>query len=89
MLEEILKSEDYGVLRSYSGTEALLLLERHRPDLILLDLMMPEPSGEQEQVLEKMQECLCAVKKLLLYYYKRIVGEKVKEKLVVKPRKEY
>lgn len=38
MLEELLRGEGYGVLRAYSGTEALLLLSRHRPDLVLLDL---------------------------------------------------
>ena len=47
MLERVLKKEGYQVLRAYSGTEALLLLERHRPDLILLDLMLPGLSGEE------------------------------------------
>lgn len=46
MLEKVLKKEGYQVLRAYSGTEALLLLERSRPDLILLDLMLPGLSGE-------------------------------------------
>ena len=47
MLEEAFKKEGYGVLRAYSGTEALLLLSNHRPDLILLDLMLPGLSGEE------------------------------------------
>ncbi len=47
MLFEVLTGEGYGVLRAYSGTEALLLLERTRPDLILLDLMLPGLSGEE------------------------------------------
>ena len=46
MLEELLIKEGYGVLRAYSGTEALLLLSRKTPDLILLDLMLPGLSGE-------------------------------------------
>lgn len=47
MVEEVLKGEGYEVLRAYSGTEALLLLSNRKPDLILLDLMMPGLSGEK------------------------------------------
>lgn len=47
MLEELLTKNDYRVLRAYSGTEALLLLSAGRPDLILLDLMLPGLSGEE------------------------------------------
>ncbi|MPM03753.1 Response regulator MprA [bioreactor metagenome] len=47
MLEEALAKEGYGVSRAYSGTEALLLLSNHRPELILLDLMLPGLSGEE------------------------------------------
>ena len=47
MLEETLMKEGYGVLRAYSGTEALLLLEKTKPDLILLDLMLPGLKGEE------------------------------------------
>ncbi len=35
----------YAVVRAYSGTEAITLAQRLRPDLIVLDLMMPEVSG--------------------------------------------
>lgn len=44
--QELLEREGYAVLRAYSGTEALLLLNRTRPDLVLLDLMLPGLSGE-------------------------------------------
>lgn len=47
MLEETLRAEGYGVLRAYSGTEALLVLDRKKPDLVLLDLMLPGLSGEE------------------------------------------
>ena len=47
MLEELLQNNNYGVLRAYSGTEALYLLQNHKPDLILLDLMLPGLSGEE------------------------------------------
>lgn len=46
MLEETLKKEGYGILRAYSGTEALLVLSQTKPDLVLLDLMLPGLNGE-------------------------------------------
>lgn len=46
MLEEALSKEGYRVSRAYSGTEALLVLSGIRPDLILLDLMLPGLRGE-------------------------------------------
>lgn len=45
--QEILEREGYACSRAYSGTEAVLLLEKCRPDLILLDLMLPGISGEE------------------------------------------
>ena len=47
MLTEILTQEGYAVLRAYSGTEALYLLTQKKPDLVLLDLMLPGLSGEE------------------------------------------
>lgn len=47
MLEEVLAREGYGVYRAYSGTEALLVLAERRPDLVLLDLMLPGRKGEE------------------------------------------
>lgn len=53
VLEQLLRREGYQVLRAYSGTEALYLLSQQRPDLVLLDLMLPGLSGEE--VLPKIQ----------------------------------
>jgi DNA-binding response OmpR family regulator len=47
MLEEALTREGYAVSRAYSGTEAVLVLSKIKPDLILLDLMLPGLSGEE------------------------------------------
>jgi len=47
MLEEALTKEGYGISRAYSGTEALLILSQFKPDLVLLDLMLPGLNGEE------------------------------------------
>lgn len=47
MLEEILTKEGYAVARAYSGTEALLCISGEKPDLVLLDLMLPGLRGEE------------------------------------------
>lgn len=47
LLDDLLTREGYGTLHAYSGTEALLVLKEHKPDLILLDLMLPGLTGEE------------------------------------------
>ena len=47
MLAELLTANGYAVLRAFSGSEAALLLEKERPDLVILDLMLPGMSGEE------------------------------------------
>lgn len=47
MMSEALEDEGYAVSKAYSGTEALMLLPQCKPDLILLDLMLPGLSGEK------------------------------------------
>ncbi len=47
MLFEVLTKENYKISRAYSGTETLLFLKSEKPDLILLDLMLPGLTGEE------------------------------------------
>ena len=47
MEQEVLERAGYATRRAYSVTEALLVLKTMRPDLILLDLMLPGLSGEE------------------------------------------
>jgi DNA-binding response OmpR family regulator len=63
MLKELLSMAGYSVDNAYSGTEALLCLERKQYDLMLLDLMLPGLSGEAvlEQVRKDRQLPIIAV----------------------------
>ena len=47
LLKNILEEERYKVISAYSGTEAVLLIEKNDIDLILLDLMLPGLIGEE------------------------------------------
>ena len=44
-LEEFLKSEQFEVATCERGDQALKAVERHRPGLIILDIMLPGASG--------------------------------------------
>lgn len=46
-LETVLKAEGYAILEASSGELAMELLLRHKPDLVLLDAMMPGLDGFQ------------------------------------------
>jgi two-component system, NtrC family, sensor kinase len=45
LLEVVLERQHYNVFRAVSGTEALNCVELVSPDLILLDIMMPDMDG--------------------------------------------
>ena len=56
MTKRLLTQHGYCVTSAYSGSEALLLIEKGTFDLILLDLMLPGIPGET--VLEKMKSTM-------------------------------
>ncbi|GKU25030.1 DNA-binding response regulator [Clostridium folliculivorans] len=47
LIAKVLKKNNYDVVQAYSGTEALLYLERDTFQLVLLDLMLPGKTGEE------------------------------------------
>ena len=44
-MAEILKSEGYDTVAAGMGPEGIKLCREHRPDLIMLDLVMPDMNG--------------------------------------------
>src|SRR5687767_722827 len=45
VLEAILDEEGYTVLHAHSGSESIQIAKNSRPQLILLDLMLPDMHG--------------------------------------------
>lgn len=47
LFNDLLVAHGYGTLQTKDGVEALRLARQHRPDLILMDIQLPEVSGLQ------------------------------------------
>jgi two-component system, cell cycle response regulator DivK len=47
LFNDLLVAHGYGTLQTKDGTEALALARQYRPDLILMDIQLPEVSGLQ------------------------------------------
>ncbi len=47
LLKELLTASGYEVTTAYDGDEALKKVDKRKPDLILLDIMMPKMDGYQ------------------------------------------
>jgi two-component system cell cycle response regulator DivK len=45
LFHDLLEAQGYRVLQTREGLEALTLAREHRPDLILMDIQLPEISG--------------------------------------------
>jgi DNA-binding response OmpR family regulator len=76
LLAVILASEHYVVVCAASGEEALDIVAREPPDLVLLDIMMPGKNGYQVVVELKANP---ATKKIPVIMVSALDGEKVRE----------
>ena len=47
LVKAVLEAEKYEVLTATGGSEALEILEKNRPDLAVIDMMMPGMSGRE------------------------------------------
>lgn len=47
VVKSYLQNAGFSVLCAYNGTQALKLFEQHLPSLVVLDLMLPDISGEE------------------------------------------
>jgi two-component system cell cycle response regulator DivK len=47
LFNDLLVAHGYGTLQTRDGIEALALARQHHPDLILMDIQLPEVSGLQ------------------------------------------
>jgi DNA-binding response OmpR family regulator len=65
-LAEALADEGYGVRTAANGREALTILDEWRPDLILLDLMMPEMDGWVFRARQRTMPAVAAVPVIVL-----------------------
>ncbi|MGV8803873.1 MAG: response regulator transcription factor [Polaromonas sp.] len=65
-LEYLMKREGYTVTVARDGEEALAAIARERPDLVLLDVMMPKKSGFEVCQAVRASEALRATKILML-----------------------
>src|SRR5690606_29888071 len=45
LFHDLLEAHGYGTIQTRDGREALALARSHRPDLILMDIQLPEVSG--------------------------------------------
>lgn len=54
LLQINLESNDYNVIQASTGQEGLILAASHPPDLILLDIGLPDKSGHE--ILKKLRE---------------------------------
>ena len=49
LFHDLLEAHGYVVLQTRDGMDALRLARQHRPDLILMDIQLPEVSGSKSR----------------------------------------
>lgn len=66
LVKTLLENKGYLVQSSLSGVEALAFLEREKPDLIILDITMPQMDGLEVLARLKENRGICSIPVILL-----------------------
>ena len=61
LFHDLLETRGYGILQTRDGMEALKLARQHKPDLILMDIQLPEVSGLEVTKWIKDEDALKAI----------------------------
>ena len=73
VMRAILENEGYSVLEASGGNEAIIQFEKHRPDLVVTDLLMPGKDGIE--TLFELKQINCKAKIIALSGGGRICPE--------------
>jgi CheY-like chemotaxis protein len=87
-LSEILRDNDFEAVTAADGTEGLAKAREVRPDLVILDLMMPNKSGLRFLNEVKLDPSLSGIPIVVLSGATRITGVDMKRYLREQPFKE-
>jgi CheY-like chemotaxis protein len=64
--ERMLMKEGYRVIGASDGEEALSIARENKPDLIILDMMLPKLSGPEVLRALKLEACTCQIPVVVL-----------------------
>jgi two-component system, cell cycle response regulator DivK len=61
LVDELLRYRGYKTMRSIDGIDVIGLVRKQRPDLIVMDIQLPDMSGEEITRLIKAEVDLCSI----------------------------
>jgi two-component system response regulator (stage 0 sporulation protein F) len=67
LLNEVLQKEGYEIHQASNGFQALHIMEKHAPDLVLLDIKIPGMDGLE--ILKKMKEMDPEIRVIIMTAY--------------------
>src|SRR5262245_42932545 len=90
LFTDLLKSQGYRILQANDGANALKLLKEQRPDLIMMDIQLPDISGIELTKQLKKDEALrsipvVAVTAFAMHHDEEVIRESGCESYLTKP----